>query len=63
MKTLFGVSWWLLHEQWHILKDASTAYRLPAMLSAGVALWIDVPLRRARLEPARRARGGGRCSG
>jgi Dolichyl-phosphate-mannose-protein mannosyltransferase len=39
MKTLFGVSWWLLHEQWHIVKDASTAYRIPAMLSAGGALW------------------------
>jgi 4-amino-4-deoxy-L-arabinose transferase-like glycosyltransferase len=39
MKTLFGVSWWLLHEQWHIVKDASAAYRIPAMISAGAALW------------------------
>jgi hypothetical protein len=39
MKTLFGVSWWVLHEQWHLLKDASTAYRIPAMASAGIALW------------------------
>ena len=40
MKTLFGISWWVLHEKWHIVKDASTAYRIPAMLSAGVALWM-----------------------
>ena len=39
MKTLFGASWWLLHEQWPLVKDASTAYRIPAMLSAGAALW------------------------
>jgi hypothetical protein len=39
MKTLFGVSWWLLHMQWHLLKDASTAFRIPAMASAGAALW------------------------
>jgi Dolichyl-phosphate-mannose-protein mannosyltransferase len=39
MKTLFGVSWWFLHEQWHVVKDASTAFRIPAMLSMGVALW------------------------
>jgi 4-amino-4-deoxy-L-arabinose transferase-like glycosyltransferase len=39
MKTLFGISWWLLHEQWHIVKYASTAYRIPAMISAGGALW------------------------
>jgi 4-amino-4-deoxy-L-arabinose transferase-like glycosyltransferase len=39
MKTLFGISWSLLHEQWRIVKDASTAYRIPAMLSAGAALW------------------------
>jgi Dolichyl-phosphate-mannose-protein mannosyltransferase len=39
MKTLFGVSWWLLHEKWGIAKYASTAYRIPAMLSAGGALW------------------------
>jgi 4-amino-4-deoxy-L-arabinose transferase-like glycosyltransferase len=39
MKTLFGISWWLLHEQWHLVKDASTAFRIPAMLSMSVALW------------------------
>jgi hypothetical protein len=40
MKTLFGISWYVLHERWHVLADASTAYRLPAMCLAGVALWI-----------------------
>ncbi|HEY5146511.1 MAG TPA: glycosyltransferase family 39 protein [Polyangiaceae bacterium] len=39
MKTLFGVSWWFLHQQWHVFSDASTAYRLPAMFMAGGALW------------------------
>jgi 4-amino-4-deoxy-L-arabinose transferase-like glycosyltransferase len=39
MKTLFGISWWLLDEQWHIVKYASTAYRIPAMIAAGGALW------------------------
>ena len=39
MKTLFGISWWLLHEKWHIVQYASTAYRIPAMLFAGGALW------------------------
>ena len=39
MKTLFGISWYLLHEKWSVVADASTAYRLPAMVSAGVALW------------------------
>ena len=58
MKTLFGVSWWLLHEKWHVLTDASTAFRLPAM-SGGRRALDHVPLRRARLEPPRRARRGG----
>jgi hypothetical protein len=39
MKTLFGISWWVLHEKWHVLADATTAYRLPAMATAGIALW------------------------
>jgi Dolichyl-phosphate-mannose-protein mannosyltransferase len=39
MKTLFGISWWTLHEKWGLVKDASTAFRIPAMLVAGVALW------------------------
>jgi hypothetical protein len=40
MKTLFGVSWWLFHEKWHVFTDASTAFRLPAMMTAGLALWV-----------------------
>ncbi len=39
MKTLFGISWWVLHEKWKLFADATTAYRLPAMVTAGVALW------------------------
>jgi 4-amino-4-deoxy-L-arabinose transferase-like glycosyltransferase len=39
MKTLFGLSWWLLHEHWRLFSDASTAYRLPAMCMAGISLW------------------------
>ncbi len=39
MKTLFGISWFLLHEKWKVLEDATTAYRLPAMATAGMALW------------------------
>jgi 4-amino-4-deoxy-L-arabinose transferase-like glycosyltransferase len=40
MKTLFGVSWWLLHEKWHVFSDASTAFRLPGMASAAMAIWV-----------------------
>ncbi len=39
MKTLFGISFWVLHAKWRIVADASTAYRLPAMCMAGIALW------------------------
>jgi 4-amino-4-deoxy-L-arabinose transferase-like glycosyltransferase len=39
MKTLFGISWFLLHEKWHVFSDASTAFRLPAMCTAGIAIW------------------------
>jgi 4-amino-4-deoxy-L-arabinose transferase-like glycosyltransferase len=40
MKTLFGVSWWLFHEKWHVFHDASTSWRFPAMCMGGIALWI-----------------------
>jgi hypothetical protein len=40
MKTLFGISWWFLHQKWHLIADASTAYRIPAMLVAGLGLWV-----------------------
>jgi hypothetical protein len=39
MKTLFGASHWLLHETWPVFSEGSTAYRFPAMLVAGAALW------------------------
>jgi hypothetical protein len=40
MKTLFGASEYLLHEKWHVFADATTAFRLPGMLVAGMALWV-----------------------
>jgi 4-amino-4-deoxy-L-arabinose transferase-like glycosyltransferase len=40
MKTLFGASEWLLHEKWRVFADASTAFRLPGMMSAGMAIWV-----------------------
>jgi 4-amino-4-deoxy-L-arabinose transferase-like glycosyltransferase len=40
MKTLFGISWWLFHETWHVFSDASTAFRFPAILTAGMAVWV-----------------------
>ncbi|HLK37853.1 MAG TPA: glycosyltransferase family 39 protein, partial [Polyangiaceae bacterium] len=39
MKTLFGISGWLLHDSWRVFSDASTAMRFPTMCMAGVALW------------------------
>jgi 4-amino-4-deoxy-L-arabinose transferase-like glycosyltransferase len=39
MKTLFGFSWWLFHEKWHVFSAASTAYRFPAMCTAAMAIW------------------------
>jgi 4-amino-4-deoxy-L-arabinose transferase-like glycosyltransferase len=39
MKTLFGVSWWMLHEKWRVFACASAAYRFPAMCTAGAAIW------------------------
>jgi 4-amino-4-deoxy-L-arabinose transferase-like glycosyltransferase len=39
MKTLFGISEYLFHEKWHVFTDASTAFRLPAMALAGIAVW------------------------
>jgi hypothetical protein len=40
MKTLFGVSWFLFHEKWHVFSDASTAFRLPGMAMAAMAVWV-----------------------
>ncbi len=39
MKTLFGLSHWLFYERWRVFADETTAYRFPAMLMAGIALW------------------------
>ncbi len=40
MKTLFGVSHYLFYEHWRLFRDASTAYRLPGMATAGLAVWV-----------------------
>jgi 4-amino-4-deoxy-L-arabinose transferase-like glycosyltransferase len=40
MKTLFGLSGWLFHEKWHVFSDASTAFRLPGMATAALAIWV-----------------------
>jgi hypothetical protein len=39
MKTLFGLSHWLFYERWRLFGDETTAYRFPAMLMGGIALW------------------------
>ena len=40
MKGLFALSWMFFHEKWKLFADASTAFRLPAMCMAGMALWV-----------------------
>ncbi len=40
MKSLFALSWMFLHEKWKVFDDASTAFRFPGMVMAGVALWL-----------------------
>ena len=40
MKSLFALSWRYLHEKNHVFEDASTAFRFPTMVFAGVALWV-----------------------
>jgi hypothetical protein len=40
MKTLFGMSGWLFHDKWHVFSDASTAFRLPGMATAALAIWV-----------------------
>ncbi|RYE82397.1 MAG: hypothetical protein EOO75_20770, partial [Myxococcales bacterium] len=37
MKALFGLSW-LAQKRWHLLAEEGTSFRLPAMLSAGLAV-------------------------
>ena len=40
MKSLFALSHMFLWDKWKIFTDQSTAFRFPAMVSMGVALWI-----------------------
>jgi 4-amino-4-deoxy-L-arabinose transferase-like glycosyltransferase len=40
IKSLFALSWMGLHNGWRVFEDASTAFRFPAMVLAGVCLWI-----------------------
>jgi hypothetical protein len=40
MKSLFGLSWMFLHEKWKVFEDASTAFRFPAMVMAGLCVWL-----------------------
>ncbi len=40
MKSLFGLSWEYLHEKAHVFTDASTAFRFPGMMMAGLSLWV-----------------------
>lgn len=40
MKSLFAWSHMLFHEKWKIFDDASTAWRFPAMLTMGLALYV-----------------------
>ncbi len=39
MKSLFGLSWLLFHEKWHLFRSESLAFRFPGMLMGGLALW------------------------
>ncbi|MBI5512173.1 MAG: glycosyltransferase family 39 protein [Deltaproteobacteria bacterium] len=40
MKSLFGLSWLLLHEKWHWVARESLCFRLPGMLLAGLGLYL-----------------------
>ena len=40
MKSLFALSWMLLHEKFSVFGDASTAFRFPGMVMGGLALWV-----------------------
>jgi 4-amino-4-deoxy-L-arabinose transferase-like glycosyltransferase len=40
MKSLFALSYHYLYEKWHWFEDASTAFRFPAMVMGGVALYV-----------------------
>jgi hypothetical protein len=40
IKSLFAFSWMALHQTHHVFEDASTAFRFPGMVLAGVGLWV-----------------------
>jgi Dolichyl-phosphate-mannose-protein mannosyltransferase len=40
IKSLFALSWLGLNQKWHILRDPSDAFRFPAMVLSGIAVWV-----------------------
>ena len=40
IKSLFAFSWMALHQSHKVFDDASTAFRFPGMVLAGVSLWV-----------------------
>ena len=40
IKSLFAFSWMALHQNHAVFEDASTAFRFPGMVLAGVGLWV-----------------------
>src|SRR4029079_6297876 len=40
MKSLFALSWMFFHEKWQVCSDASTAFRLPAMVMSAMCLHV-----------------------
>ncbi len=40
IKSLFSLSWLLLNQKWKILEAPSDAFRFPAMVLSGVAVWV-----------------------
>ncbi|MBK6460959.1 MAG: glycosyltransferase family 39 protein [Myxococcales bacterium] len=40
MKSLFALSWMVLHEKWKVFADASTAFRFPGMVMMGLAVYV-----------------------
>jgi hypothetical protein len=40
IKSLFGLSWEYLHVKSHVFAQASTAFRFPGMVFAGIAIWV-----------------------
>ena len=40
MKSLFALSWMFLDDKYKLFADASTAFRFPAMVMSGIAIWV-----------------------